>query len=134
TKHQAELRLIAGSSAENSAACNCSALLIADPRNARDPSFVAVRIAGWSIGSLPSEIAPKLNEALERDGYAAAICAARIVKAGDDAEDDKSKYVVRLSVCLPFVLHDLSEVVVPLKMLGQVISAGANPEEPSMRL
>jgi hypothetical protein len=133
-KHQAELRLIAGSSAENSDACNCTALLIADPRNPRDPGFVAVRIAGWSIGSLPSEIAPMLNEALVRDGYAAAICAARIVEAGVDAEDDKSKYVVRLSACLPFVLHDVSEVAVPLKTLGQVISTGAKPEEPSMSL
>src|SRR5439155_25694151 len=42
-----------------------------------------------------------LNEALVRDGYAAAICAARIGEAGDDAEDDKSKYVFRLSACLP---------------------------------
>src|SRR5439155_23366837 len=103
------------------------------PRNPRDPGLVAVRIVGWSIGSLPSGTAPMLNEALVRDGYAAAICAARIGEARDDAEDDKSKYVFRLSACLPFVLHDVSEVAVPLKTLGQVISASANPEEPMLR-
>ena len=40
-----------------------------------------VRIAGWMIGSLPSEIALMFKEALLQNGYAAGMCAAKIVEA-----------------------------------------------------
>lgn len=100
--HQEVLEKIAGARSRRGYERFCAAVLLPQPSNPYDHHAVAVIVHNAEVGHLERTVAPEFRSALQRAGYADAVCEAEIVGGWDRGPEDRGYVGLRLNAFLPF--------------------------------